>query len=50
MKILVQLTRTQRERVATMMHRTKSRIEAQRCRIVLLLAQGASPNTTTLET
>ena len=43
MKILVTLTRTQREKVTAMMHRTKSRIEARRCRIALLLAQGYSP-------
>ena len=43
MRILVQLSRAQREKVAAMMYRTKSRIEAQRCRIALLLAQGESP-------
>jgi len=43
MKILVQLTRAQCEEVAALMHRTKSRIEAQRCRIALLLAQGNPP-------
>jgi len=42
MKILVSLTETQREHVEKLMRTTRSRIEAQRCRIILLLAEGRS--------
>jgi transposase len=43
MKIRVEVARTQCDAVEKMMRMTKSRIEAQRCRIVLLLAHGDSP-------
>lgn len=44
MRIRIQLSRSQRSELEGMMRRTKSRIEAQRCRIILLLAQGDSPS------
>jgi transposase len=43
MTIRVQLNVAQQFEITVMMRKTKSRIEAQRCRIVLLLAQGESP-------
>jgi len=42
MKILVSLSETQRRDVEELMRTTRSRIEAQRCRIILLLAEGRS--------
>lgn len=46
MKIRVKLTEMQRGKVKDFMRKTTSRIEAQRCRIVLLLAEGQSPSQT----
>ena len=43
MKIRVALSETQHGELEEMMRKTKSRVEAQRCRIVQLLAQGDSP-------
>jgi len=43
MKIRIRLVHAQVERIESMMRDTKSRVEAQRCRIVLLLAAGESP-------
>jgi transposase len=43
MKIRVELSKTQMRELEKMMRATKSRIEAERCRIILLLAQGDSP-------
>jgi len=43
MKIRVELCETQREAITKFMNETRSRIEAQRCRIVLLLADGVRP-------
>lgn len=42
MKILFQLSRSQRNEVMAFMRKTKSRVEAQRCRIALLLDEGDS--------
>jgi len=42
MKILVELSQKQQDEIGGLMRETKSRIEAQRCRIVLLLSQGYS--------
>jgi transposase len=42
MKIRVQLSAVQQFEIGVMMRKTRSRIEAQRCRILLLLAQGES--------
>jgi transposase len=42
MKILVELSRVQRRGVERLMRETRSRVEAQRCRIVLLLSEGLS--------
>jgi transposase len=44
MKIRVVLSGMQRREVEQMMRETKSRVEAQRCRILLLLSQGDSPS------
>lgn len=43
MKIQVQLSESQRVELEKLMYRTKSRVEAQRSRILLLLAQGIAP-------
>jgi len=43
MKIRVQLGTEQQYEIAKMMQKTKSRVEALRCRIILLLAGGESP-------
>jgi len=43
MKIRIRLVSTQVERIESMMRDTRSRVEAQRCRIVLLLAAGERP-------
>ena len=43
MRIRVELSHAQRSEIEDMMRKTKSRVEAQRCRIILLLAQGDSP-------
>ena len=43
MKIHVRLPETQRVELEKMMLRTKSRVEAQRCRIILLLAERNKP-------
>lgn len=42
MTILVSLSATQRETVEKLMRNTKSRVEAQRCRIILLLSEQRS--------
>lgn len=44
MKIYVSLSNWQRWKIEELMKRTTSRIEAQRCRIVLLLADGETPS------
>ena len=44
MKIRVGLSKSQRGEVEKMMRATKSRIEAQRCRMVWLLGHGESPS------
>jgi transposase len=44
MKIRLSLSNAQRWTIENMMKRTKSRVEAQRCRIVLLLADGETPS------
>lgn len=43
MKIRVELCESQREAIKRFMNQTRSRIEAQRCRIILLLADGVRP-------
>jgi transposase len=43
MKIRVRLGTEQQYEIAKMMQKTKSRVEALRCRIILLLADGESP-------
>ena len=43
MKIQVALSQTQRVEVENMMAKSTSRVEAQRCRIVLLLSEGRRP-------
>lgn len=43
MKIRVQLGTEQLYEIAKMMQKTKSRVEALRCRVILLLADGMSP-------
>jgi len=40
MKIRIPLSESQRRRIEELMRKTRSRVEAQRCRIVLLLAEG----------
>jgi len=42
MKILVQLSQSQRDKVMALMRKTRSRVEARRCRITLLLDAGES--------
>jgi len=44
MKIRVQLSAGQQYEIAKMMQKTKSRVEALRCRVILLLADGESPS------
>ena len=44
MKIRLSLSNAQRWTIENMMKQTKSRVEAQRCRIVLLLADGETPS------
>ena len=46
MKIRVELSKSQRGELEDLMRKTKSRVEAQRCRIIRLLAQGDSPRDT----
>lgn len=44
MKIRVSFSRAQHLEIEKMMAKTRSRVEAQRCRIVLLLAEGSTPS------